>query len=408
MSHRLGAAFTVAQLLLVPQFGLAEGEVLTLDRALAIARERAPKIVSARARIEEARGRLVGASTLLRENPVLEGSAGPRDSGSDDSLDRAVGIRQTFEPLGRRRFRVASATSAVAHELATSDEVTRKALRSVAVAFLRVLQSAERRRLAASSENLASEVNRIAERSYGAEDVAVLDVNLARAALARSRSDVREAEAASETRLGRLRVLLGLAPTTSLTPSGDLRQRAPYELDRLLLAARERADLRELEAEIQQAEADLGEARTLRWPDVGLGARYEHEENADILLGEISLPLPIFDRGQGARAEADARLRRLRSELDAARLASEAEVRSAFEAYRRRTEAVSELETNALPLLEENERLSQRSYETGELKLAELLVIRREIVDLRQTYLDRLLDAAVAGIDLESSAGVLR
>jgi hypothetical protein len=40
--------------------------------------------------------------------------------------------------------------------------------------------------------------------------------------------------------------------------------------------------------------------------------------------------------------------------------------------------------------------------------LAELLLIRREAFELRTVYSDRLLEAAMAGIELESRAGVLQ
>jgi hypothetical protein len=34
-------------------------------------------------------------------------------------------------------------------------------------------------------------------------------------------------------------------------------------------------------------------------------------------------------------------------------------------------------------------------------------VVRRETLDTRREYLDRLLDAALAGVELEASAGLL-
>jgi hypothetical protein len=40
--------------------------------------------------------------------------------------------------------------------------------------------------------------------------------------------------------------------------------------------------------------------------------------------------------------------------------------------------------------------------------MPDLLLIRRETLDTRFQYLDALLEAALARIDLDSSAGVLR
>jgi cobalt-zinc-cadmium efflux system outer membrane protein len=84
------------------------------------------------------------------------------------------------------------------------------------------------------------------------------------------------------------------------------------------------------------------------------------------------------------------------------------EVRAAFDAFNRRLAAVRVLESDAIPGLEENEQLTTRSFEVGQLGLPELLLIRREILDTRSQYLDSLLEAALARIDLDASAGVLR
>ncbi len=66
------------------------------------------------------------------------------------------------------------------------------------------------------------------------------------------------------------------------------------------------------------------------------------------------------------------------------------------------------LATDAIPGLDENEALTARSFEVGQLGLPELLLIRREILDTRVQYLDALLEAALARIDLDASAGMLR
>ena len=66
------------------------------------------------------------------------------------------------------------------------------------------------------------------------------------------------------------------------------------------------------------------------------------------------------------------------------------------------------LETDAIPGLDENEQLTTRSFEVGQLGLPGLLLIRREILDTRSQYLDALLEAALARIELDASAAILR
>ncbi len=172
--HRLTTtALAAVFLALGPLLAAARAETLTLERALALARERAPRILAARARIEEARGRLAGASVLLHENPVVEVAAGPRYSDERDTVDREVGIRQGFELGGQRRARVGSAEAGIARASAARDDSVRLLLREVAVAFYKGLHAQESLRIAASAEGIADQVARIAERRYRAEDVPI-------------------------------------------------------------------------------------------------------------------------------------------------------------------------------------------------------------------------------------------
>ena len=102
----------------------------------------------------------------------------------------------------------------------------------------------------------------------------------------------------------------------------------------------------------------------------------------------MTVTLPMFSKGQEQRAVGSARAARLRAELDAARARVQLEVRAAFEAYDRRLAAVRVLEAEAIPGLDENEQLTTRSFEVGQLGLPDLLLIRRAIFDTRSEYLD--------------------
>jgi outer membrane protein, heavy metal efflux system len=122
----------------------------------------------------------------------------------------------------------------------------------------------------------------------------------------------------------------------------------------------------------------------------------------------MTVTLPMFSKGQEQRAVSAARASRLRTELAAAQARVQQEVRSAFDAYNRRLAAVRVLETDAIAGMDENEQLTARSYEVGQLGLPELLLIRREILDTRFQYLDALLEAALARTNLDASVAILR
>jgi cobalt-zinc-cadmium efflux system outer membrane protein len=277
-------------------------------------------------------------------------------------------------------------------------------LREVATAFLRAVEARERADSAASGKLLAEEAFRIAERRFAAGDVAQLDVNLARTAVARAEAEVRTANAALTGQTTQLQVLLGI--TEAVTVSGSLRDALTFAAADLMTRAADRADVRLLDAQIADAEADRRLAQALRWPDVGIRAAYRSEEGDRIILGGIGLTLPLFNRGQEASAMAGARLGRLRAEREALARTIEAELRGALASYDALRAASAEYERTILPLIEEYERLALESYEVGQFGLAELLLVRREALDARRAFIDQLIETRLAEVELLARAGV--
>jgi hypothetical protein len=133
-------------------------ELLTLEQTLDRARKRAPLILAAQDRIEEARGRLLGAKVLLRDNPVLSFSGGPRYTPGSDLLDSEVGLSQSFELGGRRRSRIAGAQADVDREAAASRNAARQLLGDVSIAFWQAVAAREQVRLSGKANQVALEL----------------------------------------------------------------------------------------------------------------------------------------------------------------------------------------------------------------------------------------------------------
>jgi cobalt-zinc-cadmium efflux system outer membrane protein len=217
---------------------------MTLDQAIARARTHAPQILSAQDRIDEARGRLMGASILFQENPTIEVTVGPRYSPHGDMTDYDLSIRQEFELGGRRGARMAGARAGVERETAVRRDVARRLLRNVSVAFVRGLAGKERLSLAEATSKIADGLLQSMNRRYDAGDVPALDVNLARNGAARARVEVRAAQAAYTSAIGDLRILLGMNADEPLQIIGDLHDRKRFELATLIGSGERRAGLR--------------------------------------------------------------------------------------------------------------------------------------------------------------------
>ncbi len=394
--HRVIRPAGLALLFALP---LGAQQTITWSDALDRARQSAPAIVAARMRIEEARGRTRTASLRVSSNPTLAVETGRRN-GDATSNDFGIEVAQSIDLPQRRRARIDAVNAIVRQEEQRAAEVERETLRDVASSFLRALEARERAEALANARHLAEEALRIAERRYAAGDVAQLDVNLARTAVARAEVEVRTANAELVASATRLQVLLGVSEPLAI--AGSLRDVASIDVT----SANDRADVRLLDAEIAEAEAEQRNARTLRWPDFDLRAAYRNEERDRILLGGIGLSLPIFHRGQDAIAIANARIARLRMEREALTRAIDADARGARASYDALRAAASEYERTVLPLIDENERLALESYDVGQIGLADLLVVRRDALDARRAFLELLIETRLAEVELRAKAGV--
>jgi outer membrane protein TolC len=495
-----------ACLLIATGASVAQPTSLTFEQVAARVRDQAPRVLAARARIDEARGRLAGARQRLPENPVIEAAAGPRQMSGGRLTDVDLSVSQGFEPGGRRAARLASAEAGVAREAATADAVLLEAMGDAAGTFFRAVHAREQMAILTDAARLAGEVVHVAQRRYDAGDIAILDVNVAKADAARAQSRVRAAQASLMAALGELQVLLGLesaaaaaAPpaaaaaveagagagarseagaaaafevgagagagseakagagaragseaaaaaafevragagagaeakagagagagseaggstagfgfgsasaSAGLEVRGDLRRVSTWSAADLLARAATRPELRVLDAEAAEASADVRLGRSLTLPDFGASVRYARDSGDRVVMGGLTVTLPLFARGQELQATGTARARRATLERDAATRAFAQQVRTAFNVYQERRAAADLIERDALPGLTENEALARRSFEVGQISLPDLLVLQRDMLSTRLEHLDDLLEATIAGVRMELLAGV--
>jgi outer membrane protein, heavy metal efflux system len=374
---------------------------LTFEGALERARTRTATAASVRFRLAEARARVRDAGAF-RENPVLDAAGGRRERGE---ADYAVGLTQPLD-FGRGA-RTATAEAALLREGAVSDDDQRLALRAVALAFLRALAEEERLRLAEGAAAQAGEVLRVAERRRAAGDVADLDVSLARGALARARADALATEAQGALALGELRALLQYDEAEPLVLAGTLPAVEAEGVEALQGSAALRPDVRAAEAAVREAEAEAAAAGALGRPTIAPSVRYERDEGTHVLWGGLSVGLPLWNRGGALREAAAARASRLRVQAEAARRTARQEVASAHRAYQLRLAAAREL-ASGVALAADGEALARRSYEEGQIGLAELLLVRREAQEVLRAHVDRRLEAAAAAVEMTALSGRLR
>jgi cobalt-zinc-cadmium efflux system outer membrane protein len=369
-----------------------------------LAGTKSPEVLLAATRIAEEEGRFTGAQVRSLENPKLEAALGPR-IGPTTTVDVDVGVEIPFERGGKRDRRIAAARAGLQREKHASDNARRQAIAIAVGAYYRVLQSEERLRLAEDRKALAEELFRVARERHQGGDAPLFDVNLAQAEMSRAESAIESEKGFLARARAVLAASLGLPSGGDLRVEGDLKDRSFFDAVSSETSLDNRPDLLITLAEVDASRAGIALAEAQAKPDIAFRVGYRHEEGDDIIQAGVSVPLPFFNPGKGPVQEARARSDRARINAEARKAAVSSEIEGARRSYAAAAESVRLLEKDGLPLQRECEALARESYRAGKINLATLLLVRRDALDTRREYLERLLEAAEAGVDLAAAVG---
>lgn len=380
----------------------AAGDTLVLDLPTTIARAaQAPSVAAARLRVDEF---VADRVTTTARNPRLGVTAGPR-YGDTRTTDISVVFEQPV-PLGRPgRARDTLSVAQIDRARVQTTAAIRAAEKEAALAYFDAVHAEQLVVAATHATELAQRAMQTAVKRRGAGDITDLDVDLAKAAVGRARSQVGAAESERAAAVGTLAKVLGLGAETQVTVRGDLRADArPLVLEEL--AARNvRPDVLATQRGRAVAEAEVGVARAEGATDLGVWFSYQREDHEDIFLAGLTFALPVWQRAQGQRALARARVASADAEIARAKTQAGRELVDAFAAYVKAREAASAFEADVLPALDDAELLLGKSLDAGQLSVADFLVARKELLDGRREYLDRLAAHAKARITAIYAAG---
>ena len=377
---------------------------LTLARVIELAATTAPEVRLSITRIAEGEAKLAGAQVRTLENPKFDLAAGPRN-GTDSSVDVEVGFEIPFELGSRRSKRVTVAQSGIQREKYATGDIRRQTVAAAVSIYYRVLQAEERLRFSRDRKTLADEQFRIARERHLSGDVAQFEVNLAQTEIARSESDISAAQGRVALARSALAKTLGLSSMADLQIVGDLKERSLFDTIRSAPAPWEREDLLAVRAEVAATQAAITLAEAERHPDLAFRVSYKREGKDNIALGGITATLPFLNPRPGPVLEARIQNQRAQIAAEVRQAAISAEIEGARLAYDAAVAAVRRLEADGLTLQQENEKLAGESYRAGKINLSTLLQVRRDALETRREYLERLLEAADAGVELASANG---
>lgn len=441
------------------------GEDITLRQAAALALVRHPALAAYAWDVRVAEARVLQAG--LRPNPVLSleiedlrwseapaartrsyslGTDGfaageERESGAAPGLGNAettVSLSQVVELGGKRLKRVRLAQTE--RDLVEWDyEAARvDVLSGVARAFVELLGAQENLRLQAELAALAESVRGATQARVEAGKVSPLELTRAETELAAI--EIAREAAARDVNAARLRLAAACgaqAPEFERAAGALEEAAAPPALETLEAAVEANPELARWTDETEQRLAALELARAGRVPDVEIAAGFrtrgvddtdargwnigtdgtaasfganrsdtrfsDSRENSVVLAA--SVPLPLFDRNQGAIREAEHRVEQAEAQRDAAELRVRSSLRGAHEELLKSAETARRIRDEILPRTTDAFERTQEGYREGKFGYLDVLYAQRTLFDVRRQYTQALIDYQTALADVERLVG---
>jgi cobalt-zinc-cadmium efflux system outer membrane protein len=379
-------------------------------------------LAAARLDVERARARLRQAG--LRANPTVDFEHATGDlTGSTGERETSVGFSLPLELNGQRKRRIDLAKAELEASEAEIADRERRLAAEVRAAYAEGLAAVREMEITEGLNNLDTRTARIVEARVSEGESAPIELNLLRAEVDRLKSRRALIEGRLQSALLRIKTLAGISPGESLRLREDLTaptfSKPPASLEAALdIALRTRADLRLARLIEKVAEAGYELARAQGRPDVTAFTRYSKSRSVfddtpvgairdkdNILSFGISIDIPLFNRNQGAKAEAATAIAQAGRRREFAEQVVRADVRSAFARYEAAQSAVTIFEQGVLARSTENIRSIRGAYELGAFRMTELLAEQRRLLDSEREYTEALAERYKALADLRSAMG---
>ena len=171
-----------------------------------------------------------------------------------------------------------------------------------------------------------------------------------------------------------------------------------------------RPDVRAKRFMLSQREADLKLAKAYRIPDVTIGAGYAIQgsngpDNSNQMAFSLGMPLPLFNRNQGGIRQAEAAMQAAGADLGKALNLVENQVDVAYRNLLESRRLVEAFLGGVLDDARATFTIAERAYERGGVTLIDLLDAARTSKTIQQSYIEALFNYQRNVIQLESAVG---
>jgi len=384
-------------------------ESITLDWVLETVITRHPSLAATWFEIKSKQGAEQQAG--LPPNPKIIGEieefGGSGDFSGSDVLSSRIGISQEL-PLGgkiQKRSREAKAQTDIAKLEHKAQLMELRAM--VEERFYAVYTLQEKLRLQTEQFDSIKKTHEVVGKRVKAGDTSPLDLSRSHIELATVRIELEQIRQDLEA------AQYPLAPSWGARIPSFSSVSAQYRLDPNLAEQELQESLQQSpswliqEAKLTHASAALELADAQRFPDIeveGGVQRFNESEDHAFFFG-ITIPLPLFDRNQGAIAEAVALKRKTQYEMHTEWQVLEDELQTAWRKRVSAMQALQSFEEEVLPEAQQAYEALSKAYRAGEMDILALLDAQRTWVEARMARLDLLHDIESKAIEINRLVG---
>ena len=254
-------------------------------------------------------------------------------------------------------------------------------------------------------------------------ETAPLELNLLQTEVERLRARRQLVEGRMQAAMSRLKFFAGVPVEEPLKlreeiSTATLPQLPPSIETGISVALRSRPEIRVAELEEQVASAGLRLVRAQARPDLTVFTRYSQSRSGlDLPIGSfpqrdrgltfgVAIGLPIFNKNQGAKAEAEIAIRQAQERRLFAERIIRSEIAIAFQRIEAANRALNTLETAVLPRSRANIETIRQVYSIGELKITDLIAEQRRLLDANRDLTETLTERYRAQADLFIALGI--
>ncbi len=393
-----------ADLHFVTEFQVAdEIGTITIEAIEQIALASHPTLLRLEALVSAARGHAVQVG--LQPNPEL-GLEG-QQLGSDGIAEQyGVFAAQRIVQPEKLRLNRAIAAAEVRRAIQELAAQRLRIVTDVRVAAIGVQRAEMQVKRIEELQQIAKSAASHAEALLKASEVGRID--LLQAELEIEATHILTANAANRLQMARQRLAAAVgSPVAWTTPiAGVLTvDSAAREFETTLNRVRsESPEVAAVVAEVERAQANLCRQQIEPRPDVDVRGLFNWRDNGvdgDSNAGlAVSIPIPLWNRNQGAIHQARQQLFAAQRELSVVELDLQDRLAPVYERYASSREQVARYEQVILPKAAETIELMQTAYRLGELSYVNLLTAQRTNAQTQIDYLDSLERIAVAEAEM--------